>query len=93
MTEPPVGGLCTELVEKEAIIFIDNNVPRPLVQLELTQSQVKQTTGDVRSEFKRYILPYFDEDFILPNILSFGENCIFGQNCDFLAEILFLAKF
>ena len=64
--EPPVGGRCTELVEKEAIIHIENDVPRPLVQLDLEQSQVKQTNGDVslpvsRSRFMggRILIPWY----------------------------------
>ena len=64
--EPPVGGRCTELLETEAMITIENDIPRPLVQLDLCESQVKQTSGDVslpvsRSRFMggRILIPWY----------------------------------
>ena len=64
--EPPVGGRCTELLESEALVTIENDIPRPMVQLDLCESQVKQTSGDVslpvsRSRFMggRILIPWY----------------------------------
>ena len=66
LLEPPVGGIATEYVNSSVILHITNDIPRPLVQLDLTTTQLKQSSGDVslpvsRSKFMggRILIPWY----------------------------------
>ena len=45
--EQPRGGLKPEVLNGVAIIDIENDIPRPLIQLDIQEDKIKQTAGGV----------------------------------------------